>query len=139
MKDPEIAIIPAGELSEAAKREITRHAAQQGINAEVISIDEAAGFKKESEEEKNERLQKAIDAAVEDAQVRGAVIDKLMAPTRKLYSHLKNAPQKKHVHDPQVAAMIREITQMRRKYFRMRRLPKGHPDKITGPIPEMEN
>ena len=109
-----------------------------GADIEGMTIDEVENIG-ETEEEKKIRLQAAIDAAIEDAQVRQAVVDKLMAPTRALYAHLKGSPPKKHVHDPKIAGFYREVMLMRKKYFRLRRLPKGHPDKITGPIPEMEN
>ena len=92
----------------------------------------------ESEEEKKERIRKALIGAQEQFRIDQKIIEKLTGPYRALKNKLKSVPQKARHNDPRVAQMYREVAKMRKVYFTRRRLPKDHPDRIDGRIPEME-
>lgn len=122
---------------EDAEALIAKQAERQRREATTpIVMDE--NVKPETDEQHKERMQQVLIDAQDQFRIDQKIMNNLMTPYAALKDKLRNFPKKERHNDPQLAQMYREINTMRREYFARRRLPKGHPERIDGAIPEME-
>ena len=108
-----------------------------GTKLSAASMDEI-NTPTETDAQRDERLKQALMEAQQDFDNTRKVIEKVTAPMRALADKLASVPVEARHNHPEFTELYREVREMRKLYSYLRRLPKGHPDKIIHPLAEME-